>query len=43
MEIPTTQWQEQQFLRISIQGYNRPADVAALVEALRVLLPGWRV
>lgn len=43
VEIPATQWQEQQFLRISIQGYNRPADVAALVEALRVLLPGWRV
>ena len=39
IEIPTVDWHGQHFLRISIQGYNTPADVDALVEALKVLLP----
>jgi selenocysteine lyase/cysteine desulfurase len=33
-----TQWQDRQFIRISIQGYNTRDDVDALVDALRVLL-----
>lgn len=39
VEIPTVDWNGQSFLRISIQAYNTRADVDALVEALRVLLP----
>ncbi|MFT3895553.1 MAG: aminotransferase class V-fold PLP-dependent enzyme [Anaerolineales bacterium] len=39
IEIPLTQWQDRQFVRISIQGYNTVEDVNALVDALKVLLP----
>ncbi|HEU4745417.1 MAG TPA: aminotransferase class V-fold PLP-dependent enzyme, partial [Anaerolineales bacterium] len=39
IEIPLTEWQDQHFVRISIQGYNTQADVDALVGALRILLP----
>jgi len=39
IEVPVTQWLDRQFLRISIQGYNDPADVEALLQALAVLLP----
>lgn len=39
IEIPVGVIDERQFLRISLQGYNSPADVDALIEALRVLLP----
>ena len=39
IEVPVVQWQDRQFLRISIQGYNAQEDVDALVEALRILLP----
>jgi isopenicillin-N epimerase len=39
IEIPTVEWNGQHFLRASIQGYNTQADVDALVEALKVLLP----
>jgi isopenicillin-N epimerase len=39
IEIPLTQWQDKQFLRISIQGYNDQEDVDALLRALEVLLP----
>jgi isopenicillin-N epimerase len=39
IEIPLTQWQDKQFLRISIQGYNDQADVDALLRALEILLP----
>lgn len=39
VEIPTVDWNGRLFLRISIQAYNTQADVDALVEALRVLLP----
>ncbi len=38
IEIPVTQWEERPFLRLSIQGYNTPADVDALLDALRQLL-----
>lgn len=40
IEIPVITWNERQFVRVSIQGYNTQADVDALVEALRALLPG---
>jgi len=39
IELPLIQWQDQQFLRISVQGYNAQADIDRLVEALKVLLP----
>lgn len=38
IEIPITQWAERPFLRLSIQGYNTPAGVDALLDALRQLL-----
>ena len=39
IEVPLTQWQERQFVRISIQAYNTPEDVDALLQALKTLLP----
>jgi len=38
IEIPISVWNERPLIRISIQGYNTPADVDALIEALTVLL-----
>jgi len=37
-EVPIVEWNERQFIRVSIQGYNTRADVDALVDALGVLL-----
>jgi isopenicillin-N epimerase len=39
VEVPLVEWQDRQFIRISIQGYNSPEDVNALVNALKILLP----
>ena len=39
IEVPLIEWQDQYFVRISIQGYNAQSDVDALVDALKVLLP----
>jgi isopenicillin-N epimerase len=39
IEVPVIQWQDKQFIRISVQGYNTRADLDALVEALKILLP----
>ena len=39
IEVPCIQWNEQQFIRISIQGYNTSEDVNALENALGKLLP----
>jgi len=39
IEVPLIQWQDRQFVRISIQGYNTQEDVDALVNALKTLLP----
>lgn len=41
VEIPCIQWQDRQFIRISVQGYNSQADVDALLAALEQLLPQW--
>lgn len=38
IEIPCLRWNEQPFIRVSIQAYNTAEDVAALLAALRVLL-----
>jgi isopenicillin-N epimerase len=42
IEIPGILWQGRPFLRISLQGYNTQADIDALLDALRVLLPQGR-
>src|SRR6266542_544317 len=38
IEVPFIQWQDSQFIRISIQAYNTGEDVDALVGGLKVLL-----
>lgn len=40
VEIPTIQWKDRPYIRISIQGYNTPADVDVLLAALGELLDG---
>lgn len=42
VEIPCIQWQNQQFIRLSIQGYNTEQDIDALLRALRTLLPDFQ-
>ena len=39
IEIPLIQWQDKQFVRISVQGYNSQEDIHALVNALKITLP----
>lgn len=39
IEIPCIQWQDHQFIRISIQAYNTPRDIDILLQALENLLP----
>lgn len=39
IEVPLIQWQDRQFVRISVQGYNTQEDIDALVNALQALLP----
>ncbi len=43
IEVPLTEWQGRQFMRVSVQGYNIRSDVEALVDALNILLPQVRV
>ena len=38
IEIPVIEWNGKKFLRISVQGYNTPADLDALVGAVNALL-----
>lgn len=42
VEIPCIQWQNQQFIRISVQGYNTEQDIDTLLKALRTLLPDFQ-
>ena len=39
VEVPLIQWQNRQFVRISVQGYNSQEDLNKLVKALQILLP----
>ncbi|CAG1014371.1 isopenicillin-N epimerase [Anaerolineales bacterium] len=39
IEIPLIQWQDNQLIRISVQGYNSREDIDVLVTALQALLP----
>jgi isopenicillin-N epimerase len=39
IELPVTRWKDQPLLRISVQGYNSIADIEALLNAVRRLLP----
>ena len=39
IEVPGIDWQGRQFVRVSVQGYNTPADLDALLAALNALLP----
>jgi isopenicillin-N epimerase len=39
IEIPLTEWRDEQFIRISVQAYNSQQDIDLLVKALEVLLP----
>ena len=43
VEVPLIQWEDRQFIRISVQGYNTKEDLDILVSALEVLLPEVRV
>jgi len=38
IEVPIIEWNGRQLVRVSIQGYNTPADVDALADALSMLL-----
>jgi isopenicillin-N epimerase len=42
VEIPCIQWQDQQFIRISLQGYNSREDIDVLLNALEDLIPQFR-
>jgi isopenicillin-N epimerase len=39
VEAPLITWNGYQFIRLSVQGYNTPADMDVLLSALRALLP----
>jgi isopenicillin-N epimerase len=39
IEVPLVQWRDRQFVRVSVQGYNTQADIGALVDALKAVLP----
>ena len=39
IEVPLIHWNGQNFVRVSVQGYNNPEDAGTLVDGLRSLLP----
>jgi isopenicillin-N epimerase len=39
IEIPCIEWENQHYLRLSVQGYNTPEEMDLLVKALKDLLP----
>ena len=39
IEVPAVEWNGQKMIRISVQAYNTPEDLDALIEALQVELP----
>jgi isopenicillin-N epimerase len=39
VEVPITVWQDQYFVRVSVQGYNTREDTDALINGLKELLP----
>jgi len=39
VEVPLIQWQDKQFVRVSVQGYNSQEDIDILIDALQMLLP----
>ena len=39
IEVPLIEWNQQHFIRISVQGYNSQDDIVALIQALEKLLP----
>jgi isopenicillin-N epimerase len=39
IEIPVTSWHGRRLIRISLQGYNSPADVERLLTALKMIFP----
>jgi selenocysteine lyase/cysteine desulfurase len=39
VEVPVTEWNGRQLVRVSVQGYNTADDMGALITALRDLLP----
>lgn len=41
IEVPLIEWEGKNLLRISIQGYNQPSDLEALLEALDRSLPSF--
>lgn len=38
IEIPCIEWNDRQFIRVSVQGYNTQSDIEALLQALKTLL-----
>jgi len=39
IEIPCLEWNDKQYIRLSVQGYNSEQDIELLINALRKLLP----
>jgi aspartate aminotransferase-like enzyme len=39
IEVPGIQWNGEDFIRISVQGYNTASDIDVLISALTELLP----
>ncbi|OQA01501.1 MAG: Isopenicillin N epimerase [Planctomycetes bacterium ADurb.Bin412] len=40
IEVPLIEWNDWKLIRVSVQGYNTPADMKRLLTALEKLLPG---